>query len=505
MMLGLVGFALIFAATIFNPKLDLWGDNAEFIVLARSIVQGRWMRYINQPDAPASAKFPFGFPLLLAPLQWAFPGDLVAMKRFVLVLFALSIPVVYLVMKRYVKPAVAIGITLLTVVNPVLAPFSHQVMSEVPYLLLTLAALWLIGQSEETAALSQDYFFWGGVAMIIAATCVRTIGVSLFLGTLVFYLLRRAWKMVAALAIAYAGTMLLLHLTTGQVIGMEYFTQASQVNPLRPEIGSQGLAGLPGRALQNLLEHLFQNLPKVVFGSPGSLRFLWRPSGPAGITLWGLLCLAPLMTGLVSSLLKGRLPALYLLFYTGVLLSWPTIWAVPRFLAPVVPLIFLFMAMGIAVVLRLLRQWADAGGNGAILLTGCLFALAVAAGVYGTYDYTVEHREYRPEWKSYFEAAEWLKQNSPRDSLIIARKPLLLHLASERSTMLYPFTPNHEELVRELLRRRADFVVVDRLGIATTPLYLVPAIRSHGALFEPVFATAIRPQTYVFRIRREES
>jgi hypothetical protein len=141
--------------------------------------------------------------------------------------------------------------------------------------------------------------------------------------------------------------------------------------------------------------------------------------------------------------------------------------------------------------------------HGASRLAGGLAALAVAAGLYGTYHYTMGHREYPPEWTSYFEAADWLRRYSPQDALVMARKPFLLHLTSGRFTMVYPFTPDHEELVRQALKDRVDFVVVDRLGLTTTTHYLVPAIQAHRTLFEPMYATTIEPRTYIFRIRRE--
>ncbi|MCY3788446.1 MAG: hypothetical protein OXH63_06620, partial [Gemmatimonadetes bacterium] len=58
----------------FDAKLSLSGDNAEFITLTRSLAQGEGLLHINSPDPKPATKYPFGFPLLLAPLAWAFPG-----------------------------------------------------------------------------------------------------------------------------------------------------------------------------------------------------------------------------------------------------------------------------------------------------------------------------------------------------------------------------------------------------------------------------------------------
>ncbi|MXX37886.1 MAG: hypothetical protein F4Z85_07385, partial [Gemmatimonadetes bacterium] len=84
----------------FDAKLSLSGDNAEFITLARSLAQGEGLLHINSPDPKPATKYPFGFPLLLAPLAWAFPGEWVPMKAWVLVLFALGMGVLYQLAKE---------------------------------------------------------------------------------------------------------------------------------------------------------------------------------------------------------------------------------------------------------------------------------------------------------------------------------------------------------------------------------------------------------------------
>ncbi len=56
----------------FDSKLSLSGDNAAFIIQARSLAQGQGLSHINSPDPRPSTQVPFGFPLLLAPLAWAF-------------------------------------------------------------------------------------------------------------------------------------------------------------------------------------------------------------------------------------------------------------------------------------------------------------------------------------------------------------------------------------------------------------------------------------------------
>ena len=80
MPLFIVAATFLLGVWTFDAKLSLSGDNAEFIALAHSLAQGEGLLHINSPDPQPATKYPFGFPLLLAPMAWAFPGDWVPMK-----------------------------------------------------------------------------------------------------------------------------------------------------------------------------------------------------------------------------------------------------------------------------------------------------------------------------------------------------------------------------------------------------------------------------------------
>ncbi|MBT4500191.1 MAG: hypothetical protein HOC74_20850, partial [Gemmatimonadetes bacterium] len=85
--------SLLLGAWTFDPKLSISGDNTEFIILARSMAEGKGLTYINAPDLTPATKSPFGFPLLLAPLERLFPGQWVPMKWLVVVLLSLGMPI----------------------------------------------------------------------------------------------------------------------------------------------------------------------------------------------------------------------------------------------------------------------------------------------------------------------------------------------------------------------------------------------------------------------------
>ncbi len=71
--LAILLVTLLMGAWTFDSKLSLSGDNTEFISLARSLAQGEGLSHINSPDPQPATKYPFAFPLMLAPLVWLSP------------------------------------------------------------------------------------------------------------------------------------------------------------------------------------------------------------------------------------------------------------------------------------------------------------------------------------------------------------------------------------------------------------------------------------------------
>ena len=158
----------------FDDKLSLSGDNTEFIILARSLAQGDGMTLINFPTPRVATKYPFGFPLMLSPLAALFEPtsasgmtDWVAMKWLIVLSFAAAIVVLYyLVCDQWGRPAAA-AVAALTMTNPLLVDYGHQVMSEVPFLLFSLLALLCLERGVRRREIAGNYWLLTGFAAMM--------------------------------------------------------------------------------------------------------------------------------------------------------------------------------------------------------------------------------------------------------------------------------------------------------------------------------------------------
>ncbi|MFA6002858.1 MAG: hypothetical protein WC881_02200 [Elusimicrobiota bacterium] len=191
------GFVLSLAVgSIFvaQNRVGTFNDDAFYYLGAKSIVESG--RYANpcRPEQPPMAAFPIGFSLLLAPVVFLFRHDLAPLHAFQLLLFAAATCMLLaLALRRLSRPGVALlGLWWLCSVFP--AGMAAALMSDVPFLLAVLAALWLLDTGRLGAAL----------AVAVGAGLIRPLGWLLVPAILVDayfqYPRRHFWRMIAALA-----------------------------------------------------------------------------------------------------------------------------------------------------------------------------------------------------------------------------------------------------------------------------------------------------------------
>ena len=131
--LGLCG--LLMGILLFDANLSLTGDNAQFINLGRSLADGHGLsETIEGPNPSRTPNTPSDFRSSSPLPTSSSPDNLIALKSLVVLLYAISIPLTYLLIRRFAAPPIALGASALCLASPLLLDYSHQVMSEIPFL-----------------------------------------------------------------------------------------------------------------------------------------------------------------------------------------------------------------------------------------------------------------------------------------------------------------------------------------------------------------------------------
>ena len=228
--LGLCG--LLMGILLFDANLSLTGDNAQFINLGRSLADGHGLSETIEGEPIPHTKYPFGFPLLLAITDIIFPDNLIALKSLIVLLYAISIPLTYLLIRRFAPSPIALGVSALCLASPLLLDYSHQVMSEIPFLLFSLIALLLLHRAQKSSTLSTLAL---AIIAMIAAYHIRSAGIILIGTGIIFFALHKKWKETGLIAIGSLLLALPYQIRNASLGGTPYIKQLLSINPYRPE------------------------------------------------------------------------------------------------------------------------------------------------------------------------------------------------------------------------------------------------------------------------------
>ena len=107
-----------------------------------------------------------------------------------------------------------------------------------------------------------------------------------------------------------------------------------------------------------------------------------------------------------------------------------------------------------------------------------------------------------PDWRNFYSCADWVRINTPRDAVVMNRKPELFYVRAKRAGLVYPFTRDTRKIMSAIDSMHVSYVVLDNFGwTATSAEYLYPAIQGNQDRFKIAYALN-NPPTVVYEVVR---
>jgi hypothetical protein len=514
--LALAGLHLLLGLLLFEPILFPGGDNAGYMILGDALASGEGYRDIYLPSRPLHTKYPPLYPLLLAVLTPL--GALQLFKLASLALTTLSVWLTYCLVGRLIdrrSAAVAAG---LFAVSPVLLDYSHWVLSEALFVVLVTASL--IGLERCSSGISRGngrsdarIAFSVGLVGAAGAFLTRTAGLPLLGAAVLSFALARQWKragLSAAVALVVAGGW---GTYQGRVVDAAgdaaptYLEEMLLLNPYDPALGSAGASDLLVRATDNAWTYVTGVLPTALVGRVGVTS---EPG--ALLALLGLMLAGLAFAGWARRSMSRLGPAeLFTVLYAFMLVLWPPVWTDQRFLLPMLPLLLAYAAAGVSTLgeglaARSSLRWIGAAPVVALIaivgIGAASSVLAVAPDrIRCLADYRAGAPCDPPAFASFYRAAEWTRDRTAPDAVVVNRKPRIFFWISGRQGDVYRFSTDTREVLDGLEAFGTDYVVVDAVS-GTTARYLVPMLREFMPKFEIVYEGG-DPPTFVLRFDPE--
>jgi hypothetical protein len=454
----LVLLLLNLAMFAFDARLEIWNDNAEFIVLAQSLATGQGYAMINEPRPVPHTRLPIGFPVFLAPFVHFAGTDLVVLKMAVVGCYIAAMLALWSLSTSWMEGESGAGLALplfimvMSASNWLILAFSCQVMSEIHYLAVNLFCL--LGC--ERARRSGFAWGWVLVASLLAVWSyhIRSIGIAMVLALGLCWLIERRFKAFVAHLALSACAILPWLLWVRHQGGVSYFREMMSHDPYRPYEGMATPMALVRRTSHNFEGYLFTLLPRVLIPT----------AGDAAATVLAFALIGALLYGLACAWRTRRYElSVYAVLYGGVLLLWPENMCYARYLIPVVPLVMGSIAVTASALAR-----STKGVLSLIMLGFAVLCIPQQLA----WNREIHYGFPDASFEEYFALGKWARDHLPAGAVIATRKPQLFHLTSGRRTIGI----NDQDL--------GNFMQ-GRLGLAREELYGKLVLRFRDQ-FEPV-------------------
>jgi hypothetical protein len=475
----------------FSALLGPYGDNGRYIVLAKSLVEGKGFRQINFPDESVGAKIPPLYPAILAILIFVFGYNIIILKISSLVFMGSALIFFYLYMRKINVPLfIRLSVFFLLCTNPYTLEYSREVLSEAPFVFfVALTALFLAGYKEQ----KQKGFLYAAIVFSSCACLLRDVGLVMLVTIAIILFKKKEHKRllgVVAVCIVFAGAWLYRNLTSDPVYLKEFVSGGNYLTPSNQMIGAVEFIR---RYAYESCAYLGDILPDYIIPAYKAIAphsRLWLIKIISGFLFFSVIGYGFL---LLRRRKKNEFFLLFPLLY-GLCLPLFGSYGI-RYVIPIGIFLFLGLSAGLSGIPLFNKKWAFV----------ILFILVLGLNI------STEAREiayirqgYPGEWANYYKALLYLKANTDKQKVLICIKPFLGYLVSEHRTLGYPRTVDTQALFDYIQNSGASYVIIDSLKIVNnfySRKYLLPAVKKHAASFSLVYQLQ-KPLTEVYRIMR---
>jgi hypothetical protein len=408
------------------------------------------------------------------------------MKILIITMAIFAMFLCYIFFKEYSDEMVpSLIILLLTGICPFFLEYTTFVLSEIPYLVFSLLGLMFINRYYKDEVWLNGHLF---IAILFMLLCfyTRTIGVVFLPAVLSLFLFSKPKiNLFLNLKKAISTSVLFILPSSVWLIRKAILGESTYESTL--------LSGA-SKIIQNFKIYLIMTPGRLMFGNCDSVSSNLLIPVALVISITSLV-------GLFYCLFKNRgITEWYFLFYTAVMLSWPTT-VLGRYLVPIIPFIFYYFIVGIKLILSALnlkvfpKRFTDA-----------IFAMIISLILIVNLNSCIRFAKNQHEKDrlagsfigAYIEMNKWLKENSAEESVIMCRNATLTALQADRKAMWFPETLESNKIISEIEKNRVDYIIIDSLWRETQD-YLVPCVNKYSSFFKEVYRTSTN-KGYILKV-----
>jgi hypothetical protein len=481
---------------IFDEKIDLGGDNANYYILGEALAEGHGFKNIHMYGTPPHNHFPPGYPAIIAVVMKFFSDEITTIKTANGVMFFLTLIILFFIFRKLTQNIhLSFVLCILTMLNSIMLKHSTIMMSEIPFMLISSLNILLFIHLDFSLHPLKNKYFYLFLLTLGFAYYIRSIGIALLGGITLYLLIKKNWKYLIATIPGFILLVLPWFIRGKFTGGSSYMGQLVMVNPYRPEMGNMELTDWFIRIGKNLIRYITKEIPHGTFPF---INVDYNADITIGQWITGIVILLFIAYGLYKLPKQKILVLWYLLGTFGIVLLWPNVWFGPRYIIPVIPFLLLLVTYGLFTAIRfILEKYVVSKPFTLNILLPWLFLLGIPLFTPEVKNlHSFAEGVYTNTYRNYFEIAKWARYNTSPDAVFCCRKPALFYAYAHRPMTYYKYTTDSEELIDDLKEKNVKYVVLEQLGYASTGRYLVPAIQKYPLKFK-IIQHLPDPDTYL--------
>ncbi len=500
-LLIIVALFILIGGLLLNPDLPMENDEPYYFVLAKSLSLQKGYMHIYYPEGGlVDVEYPPLYPIFLALIMKLVEYKVIFLKGLSLLFGGAALIAVYIFFTKKDKSSFFqkdkqvfyLLLLLFTATNWWFLSFSVIVAPEIAYLFFSVGALYFLEKYRQKSGLVNKYLF-GALLMLIMTFYIKTLGLSLILSAIIcFFWMERKYKKGVLLGVVsfvlicpwvFRNSLIT---NPDRILSQNYFNQFlfGYEGNLWGIVKTIGLNIFHyGKAISHLLlpgyfmgESMFEGLSySPCFCSLMNNDKLFKPQVFPFVSFFIIVFLSgTAIFGFIRHLIKKKsLMDIYILCYLGIIMIFPLCFYVnagKRYLLCLLPFILYYFLYGISFAekwrLKIKEKTLRTEGSAKGILHFCnLWVVAVVIlllgnlvpifwSLKGNISYLIhyeiltekEKRNYHSFWlNDYFTLAEWLKENTPSDAVLMHFFPAAFYLHTERKTVFFDRVPYYPE------------------------------------------------------------
>jgi len=446
------------------------GDFAQYIMQAISLSKGAMQEFVETNSFTLSGKghvtYPWGFPILLAPIYAIFGFNITAFKALVLVFFLAFLIVLWFFFKDQLTIKDRKIYVALFAFNPYLLYFGDNVLSDIPFLFFSTFAFLIFSRLPKANSRFRLYLLSIALGFCFAAaTAIRTNGVLLPLTyaiTLLIFLYeshskfrpipKNSWLSISEKNSTHRSCIFLLPLITFSLPLLVLIN-------LVPDHQASHVSGFAALSVKSVFINIgyYGLLLKDFFG--------WFP---LSLIIY-LLSVPPLLMGLKKEWRESTPILIYVALTLGLYVLWPHHQGL-RFIFPLLPFYIYYIFVGMTSCAAALAH-VKATKHGILIAVLLLFALQISALIYLNLSRN-RTLDDGPFTKQATEMFAYIRHNIPSNEVVVFRKPRVMRLFTDRNSISF-------ENIDDFKYRQ--WYVVDKKNLSPVDLINEELFKSYSA------------------------